>query len=121
MGQTPKWTIAAMIVCTLLLSAGQLLLKMGAKTSGLSLIIQPLVISGFLLLCIAGLIMTMALKHGELSVLYPIIALGFVWVMLVSAFFLGETPNISQIIGIIAIITGVSLIGHKGSADRGVA
>jgi len=114
MGKTPGWTMWTMVLCTILLSTGQVLLKLGAKKTGVALFLEPLVIAGFFLLCCAGVLMTLALKHGELSVLYPVIALGFVWVIIASIIILDEMPPVHRVLGIISVVAGVSIIGHKG-------
>ena len=54
----------------------------------------------------------LALREGELSVLYPIIALTYVWVTLVSYIRLHEPPNIYKNVGVMAIIAGVIVIGR---------
>jgi uncharacterized membrane protein len=52
-----------------------------------------------------------ALKGGELSVLYPLVALTYVWVSLLSVKFLNEKMNKMKWIGILLILFGVTLIG----------
>jgi drug/metabolite transporter (DMT)-like permease len=52
-----------------------------------------------------------ALKGGELSVLYPIVALTYIWVSFLSVKFLGEKMNKLKWLGIALIILGVSFIG----------
>ena len=55
--------------------------------------------------------LVIALKYGELSVLYPIISTGFVWVSFLSVYFFNEFMNFEKWLGIIAIIIGISFIG----------
>jgi len=52
-----------------------------------------------------------ALRGGELSVLYPLVALVYVWVSLLSVRFLGEKMNPMKWLGIALILLGVTLIG----------
>jgi drug/metabolite transporter (DMT)-like permease len=52
-----------------------------------------------------------ALRNGQLSVLYPIIALTYVWVTIISPMFFGDTVNIYKIAGVFFIVFGVSFIG----------
>ena len=113
-GRTPVWAMLLIVLCTLLLSSGQLLLKLGSKSVAASTFLNPYVIAGVLLYGVAGLLMTFALKHGELSVLYPLIALGFIWVSIVSIVYLGESPRHFQLLGTALVIFGVSVIGHRG-------
>ena len=53
----------------------------------------------------------LALRGGQLSVLYPIIALTYVWVTILSPMFFKDDINASKIIGLALIIAGVSFIG----------
>ncbi len=52
-----------------------------------------------------------ALKGGDLSILYPFVALTYIWVSLLSVKFLGEKMNFMKWMGISLIIVGVSFIG----------
>lgn len=59
-------------------------------------------------------LMALALKGRELSRLYPIIALTYVWVTLLSLFLLpGEHMNAFRAAGIFAIVSGVSILGLR--------
>ena len=59
-------------------------------------------------------LMALALKGRELSRLYPIIALTYVWVTLLSLFVLpDEHLNFFRVIGIAFIVGGVSILGMK--------
>lgn len=93
------------------MAAAQVMLKLGRKP-GLSPLNMWIII-GMLIYVIAGLTITFALKHGELSVIYPVISLGFIWVSLASYFWLHELLPPHQIAGTFSIILGVSIIGHR--------
>jgi drug/metabolite transporter (DMT)-like permease len=97
--------------CTFFLAAAQVLLKIGRAT-GMPLL-NWYVIIGMALYVIFGLIITFALKHGELSVVYPVISLGFIWVTLASYFWLHETLALQHVAGTLCIVAGISIIGHK--------
>ena len=56
----------------------------------------------------------LALREGELSMLYPIISLTYVWVTLLSYTVLGERPNAFKIAGIVVIVIGVAVLGRGG-------
>ena len=58
------------------------------------------------------LIFLFALKFGELSIIYPLVSLTYVWVVLLSYFKLHESLNKFKIIGILLIVLGVSLIAY---------
>jgi undecaprenyl phosphate-alpha-L-ara4N flippase subunit ArnE len=112
---TPIWAIGLVLLCTILVAATQIVFKQAAAAPGSNILLQPLLWLGILMSLVAGVLLIIALKHGELSVLYPVIALGFIWVALVGVFFLGEKITTRQIIGMTIVIVGVSLIGHSGT------
>jgi len=66
---------------------------------------------GFLAYGLAAVLFVIALRLGDLSLLYPVWSLSFVWITLVSVFFLGETVSVQNWLGIALIIAGISFIG----------
>jgi len=60
------------------------------------------------------ILLVLALRHGELSILYPVIALTFVWVAILSAIVIGEVMNPYKVTGIAIIVVGVSVLGMGG-------
>lgn len=69
--------------------------------------------SGYCMYGIMTLLMAMALKGRELSRLFPIIALTYVWVTMLSIAVLGEHLNFFRSLGILFIVGGVSILGLK--------
>ena len=59
-----------------------------------------------------------ALRHGELSILYPLIALGYVWVALLSVFVFHETMNPLKVAGIAIIVRASRTLGRGGANDN---
>ncbi len=53
----------------------------------------------------------LALREGQLSVLYPVISLTFVWVNVLSIYFFGEHMNLWKAVGILLVISGVAVLG----------
>jgi drug/metabolite transporter (DMT)-like permease len=83
------------------------------------LVLQPLaVLTNFSLIAGYGLyglntvMMVLALRDGELSQLYPIIAMTYVWVAILSYTVLGDVPNWKRNLGITIIVIGVAIIGR---------
>jgi drug/metabolite transporter (DMT)-like permease len=118
------------IGCTLLASVAQILLKIGMlhsfpafqPTHPLSIVAAilgnlPLVV-GFCFHACNALLLILALKDGELSVLWPVYALSYVWVALLSMRFFGDRMNPWKGAGIALIILGVGLMG-KASQRAG--
>ena len=69
---------------------------------------------GYTLYGINTLLLVLALREGELSTLYPIIALTYVWVILLSYTLLHEPQNWYKNAGICAIVAGVAVLGKGG-------
>src|SRR3989344_9067509 len=111
---TQLWAIGLVIFATLIGAFGPILLKKASekKLSRISsLMANYHLFGGVSLYAVGTMIFIPALKGGELSVLYPFVALVYVWVSLLSVKFLGEKMNKYKWIGIFLIILGVSFIG----------
>lgn len=106
---TKKSSIFLIIFFTFITTLGQVLLKFGANNNFFNLY----TFFGLFFYGLATLIMIIALKDGELSVIYPIISLGFVWVTITSHLFFNEIIDTNKIIGITLIIAGTSIMGVK--------
>jgi len=101
-------------ICTIFISFAQLFLKLGAdriEPSFVLIITNASLIIGFVLYALGALVLVSALKHGDLSVVYPFLSLSFIWVALLSLIFLGETLLLMQWFGIFLVIIGVSFVG----------
>jgi len=71
----------------------------------------PLIV-GYSLYGINTVLMIFALRDGELSVLWPIIALTYVWVTMLSATFFRESLNFSKVFGVSLVVIGVAVLGR---------
>jgi len=123
--QTKPRAILFVLLCTIATAFGQIFLKIGSGTNFSSAIdvllsldlFNPLVkpiYALFLGLCLYGIgasLLILALRYGELSVIYPIFATNYVWVTLLSSYYFGEQIHLFKIIGIFAIVSGIALIG----------
>ena len=113
-----KWAIGGVVFCTLLTSLGQLGWKLGVDSLVLTFVglitNWPLII-GFIFYGIGSILLILCLKHGELSVLYPFLALSYIWVLLLSIFVLNETVSTINWVGVGSLLVGVSFIG-RGAA-----
>ena len=108
------------LCCTVLGAIAQVLIKSGApklsvQTSlvdtAISIVTNLPIISGLVLYGLSTIMLVLALRHGELSMIYPVIALTFVWVTILSAVVIGESMNAYKIAGIAIIVAGVSVLG----------
>ena len=113
--KTSLSSIGLVLLCTVIGAAAQLLLRWGAADAvdgGLIGVLTNLpVLGGYCCLAINTGLLVLALRNGQLSVLYPIIALTFVWVTILSPIFFGEIIDIYKVVGVGLIVLGVSFIG----------
>ena len=121
--QTKLWAVLTVVFTTLLTSIGQILYKKAADPlvlTPLGLITNVYLIVGVLVYAIAGILVIIALRGGEVSVLYPIIATSYIWVSFLSVYFLGESMNMWKWLGVSTIFFGIVIIG-LGSKQKDVA
>jgi len=69
-------------------------------------------IAGYALYGLFTLLMVLALREGELSLMYPIISLSYVWVTALSYFIFHDTLSPLKLLGIAGIMAGVTLLGR---------
>lgn len=72
--------------------------------------------SGLILYGFSTMLLILALRDGELSLLYPVISLTYVWVTIMSVMVFHETINVFKIAGITVICAGVAMLG-KGRSE----
>ncbi len=108
-----KAAILIVILSTLLTSLAQFLYKIGADRLPELWTNWPLAL-GFVVYCFAALLIIVALKFVDMSVVFPALATSFIWVSLISVVFLNESLNSVNWIGVVVIAIGVMLLG-KGA------
>ncbi len=114
--KTQVRAIILVVICTLFAAAGQMLYKLGSYFLAwdfIKIITNYYIISGIIVYVTGFILLIIALKYGELSVLYPIIGLSYVWVAIISVYVLGELMNVWKIVGIGFILAGVTFMGVK--------
>ena len=115
----PKLAIALVFLCTLLGTAAQILMKQGSQAPHadgpigmfLAIFTNRDLFIGYALYGLSTVMLTVAFKFGELSVLYPIIALSYVWVTALSVTMYGEQLNLFKTLGLLSVMAGVAVIG----------
>ena len=112
--------IFLMLLCTIFSSTAQILLKQGANQLNYaeleSFFYWPLGL-GFLSLGIGAVLMMIAFRSGELSLLFPILSTSYVWVSLLSPIFFAEdSMNYLKWTGVIIILLSVSLLGFSSKS-----
>jgi len=115
---TRRRTVIMVSCCTLVCAAAQILMKIGTSRithlDPVALATNVPLMAGYALYGVFCLMMILALRHGELSLIYPIISLAYIWVTVCSYFLFHETLNPLKLIGILSVIFGVAMLGrHK--------
>ena len=101
------------VVCTLMGALGALFLKKGGDNFSLNplkIIKNYYVLTGLGLYVLASILFVYALKFGELSMIYPLTSLSYVWVAFLSNKVLKEPITRLKWYGISMILLGVVLI-----------
>ena len=116
--------IVAMFLVTLLTSSAQLLYKLGISNlsfSVMSIITNWQILFGLVLYAIGAVIMIKALKYGDVSMLYPIIATSYIWVSIGSSVFFDEVMNAWKLFGVFVIMLGVTIISYGSKKEESIA
>jgi len=100
-----------LVVCVLAISIGQILFKVAAGTNAhgsfLMKLMQPSLLLALFIYGAATVFWIWLLQTVPLNVAYPYMALAFLFVPLMSLFFLGEKVELSTWIGSVLIVIGV--------------
>lgn len=97
--------ILYMLVSAFGLATGQLFWKISAGDRAFFLL------AGFALYGVSALCMVIAYRHGSLSVLHPMMSTSYVMAFVLGGYFLHESVNAVQVVGLAVVLLGVILIG----------
>lgn len=112
--KTSLMSMFLVFVASVIGSFGSLYFKKGANDLRFSLnaiLKNYKLVFGFFLYIFSACIFVISLKGGELSVLYPITALTYIWINFLSKKYLNEEMSALKWTGVILIIIGVTFIG----------
>jgi drug/metabolite transporter (DMT)-like permease len=112
--KTETWAILTVLASGFIGSWAVLLLKIGVDSVSLqvrAVLSSPYVLGGIALSLVYSFLYIIALRGGQLSVLYPLVSLNYVWVALLSARFLQERFNLLKVVGLVMVVVGVVCIG----------
>ena len=113
------------LFCTFVNAASQVFIKKGTASLGahpslvetaVCIFTRPMLFSGYALLGASTVMFVLALRRGELSLLFPILTLGYVWVTILSVLVFHDSMNLFKIAGVAVIILGVAILGKNSRA-----
>lgn len=67
--------------------------------------------AGALTYLISSVFFIWGVRNGELSILYPLVSLGYLWTMVWSKVFFGEPITRAKMVGVALILAGVCILG----------
>ncbi len=116
-----RLAIGIVFVQTLFGAVAQILLKAGTQQQRgeglidivIGIFTNPQLFVGYTLYGVSALLMIAALKYGELSILYPVIAMTYVWVAILSVSIYGESVSFLKFGGLSCIVLGVAVLGRS--------
>lgn len=111
---TTLLSVILVVLATGIGAFGALALKYGANKMTRKdkwSFLNKTLITGVFLYGLSSIFFLTGLKDGDLSVLYPITSLSYIWISLLSIKMLHEKMNFYKWLGIAAILAGVVLIG----------
>jgi len=111
---TPVSSMLLVLVASFVGSFGAVFLKSGANRMRFHvrhLITNYPLALGVAMFLLSSYFFVLGVRRGELSVLYPMVSLGYVWTMAWSRLFFGERLTRSKCLGLLLILVGIAFIG----------
>jgi drug/metabolite transporter (DMT)-like permease len=117
MSKTPLSSILLVLLASLIGSFGAVFLKLGAAhlNRGFRYIVNWQLALGIALFLGSSVPFVMGIRHGELSVLYPMVSLGYVWTLFWSRLFFNEPITKGKLGALAMILAGIVCIGVGGT------
>jgi multidrug transporter EmrE-like cation transporter len=112
--QTQPIAIVMVALASFIGSFGAVFLKSGAGRLRMelrSLLRNWHLVAGVAAYVVSSIFFVLALRRGELSVLYPMVSLGYAWTLLWSKVFFGEPFTRFKFFGLALIVAGITLMG----------
>jgi len=109
------WIILLVLFCALLGATAQIMLKKGMIDFSWKYIFYNFsLFFGVFLYGSAFILYNITLKFEDVSLVYPIIACSYIFVVILAYFFLKEPLSLNKFIGSVMIVSGVYMISWIG-------
>ena len=112
---TPASSVGLVLLASFIGSFGAVFLKSGAGRLHLrwdTVLLNWRLVAGVAAFVLSSMFFVAGVKHGELSVLYPMASLGYVWTMIWSRIFFGEPLTRGKFVGVAMILAGIVCLGY---------
>ena len=118
MTETPLSSILLVLLASIIGSFGAVFLKLGAEPlkNGLRYIFNWKLIAGILFYLGSSVPYVLGMKHGELSVLYPMVSASYICALFWSRLFFKEPITMGKIGALALILLGIVCIGAGARA-----
>jgi multidrug transporter EmrE-like cation transporter len=110
---TPASSIALVLSASFIGSFGAVFLKAGAdrlKRSFRDILSNWQLLAGITFYFLSFIVYTLGIRQGELTVLYPMVSLGYLWTLLWSRIFFKEPLTRNKFVGLAMILAGVVML-----------
>ena len=113
MTTTPFSSMAWIFLCGFVGSFGAVFLKSGASRIHdiKSVLTNWRLVFGIGMYLLSSVFFVFGVRHGELSVLYPLVALGYMWTVVWSRVFFGEPLTRAKFVAVGLILVGIAFLG----------
>jgi drug/metabolite transporter (DMT)-like permease len=112
MTSTPVSSIVLVLFASVVGSFGAVFLKLGAvRLSGIWSLLNWRLGLGVGLYLGSSIFYGLGIRHGQISVLFPMVSLGYIWTLLWSRLFFGEAFTRQKFVGLGLILAGVLFVG----------
>lgn len=116
--KTPFSSVVLVLIASVLGSFGAVFLKIASAKldRGFIHIVSWSSFAGVALYVASSVFYVAGVRNGELSVLYPMVALGYVWTLIWSRMLFGEPVTRQKYLAVAIILCGIFLIGVGAQA-----
>ena len=114
---TPASSMALVLVGSVIGSVGAIFLKSGAHAvtrHWTSIAFNWRLVVGVATYLLSSVLFVKAMSNGELSVLFPLVSLGYVWTLVWSRIFFREPITNVKLAGVGLILIGITCLGFGG-------